>query len=255
MIWNKYPWLNLFHKEVFSGATSSSRCRINPVYHYSFPNWNYSILQMRIIPELDSFEIRLMPTASEVCIKLPSSESLPHRTVGIFFEIQSNSTWEIFHHLLNNLINSLTNLVLMDDNKCNILMDDLNDWEEILKTEQELRGGLLCMRWEAGKLPNLPHLASWDYLFCLFLFCWKDIMFSGRPVSAHQCQYLQIFPSSQSLCCVLERVELVKICKYVLPAGIWALLQRLYVAASGWVQDSVYKEHQPLLPSKRWSTM
>ena len=86
MIWNKYPWLNLFHKEVFSGATSSSRCRINPVYHYSFPNWNYSILQMRIIPELDSFEIRLMPTASEVCIKLPSSESSPHRTVGFFFK-------------------------------------------------------------------------------------------------------------------------------------------------------------------------
>ena len=72
-------------------------------------------------------------------------------------------------------------------------------------------------------------------IICLSsFFCWKDIMFSF-------CSSVSI-STNISFEAGEERVELVKICKYVLPAGIWALLQRLYVAASGWVQDSVHKE-------------
>ena len=87
-IWTCYLFLMKYCSQQLSSV-------ISILYHFTFTHWNdtsdHYRLQMRIIPELGSFELRLMSTASDVRSKLPS---WPQRTVG--FCLLKKST-KVFH--------------------------------------------------------------------------------------------------------------------------------------------------------------
>ena len=72
-------WTHLISKVISSTLLRycSQQLSYLPIAH-----WNDKILETRIIPELGSFETRLMSTASEVPAKLPS---WPHRGQLFFF--------------------------------------------------------------------------------------------------------------------------------------------------------------------------